>query len=145
MAGQALGGLAATNPQASLAQKAGAALGGFGGGFSHSVIPMGQNMLLMGTVGTLGGLGASRSTSTINRAIELKIPAQTAQSVISHRAGALVNELQLSSDMKPFFERAFSAGVDHKLIRKLDVMHHLNTVDFQNAIGEEVRKSKGIS
>ena len=109
------------------------------------MIPMGQNMLLMGTVGTLGGLGASRSASAINRAIQLKMPEQTTQSIVSYRAGALVNELQLSGEMKPFFERAMGAGVDHKTVRKMDLLYHNNPADFQNAIGEEVRKVKGLS
>ena len=143
MAGQAVAGI--STPQPSFLQKAGAALGGFGGGFSHSLIPMGQNMLLMGTVGTLGGLGASRSASAINRAIQLKMPEQTTQSIVSYRAGALVNELQLSGEMKPFFERAMGAGVDHKTVRKMDLLYHNNPADFQNAIGEEVRKVKGLS
>lgn len=145
MAGQALGGLAVNNPPASFAQKAGAALRGFGGGFSHSLIPMGQNMLLMGTVGTLGGLGASRSASAINRAIQLKMPQETTQNVMGYRAGALATELKLPGEMKPFFERAFAAGVHHDKLRDLDVMHHTNLVDLQNAIGEEIRKVKGIS
>jgi len=143
MAGQAVAGI--STPQPSFLQKAGAALSGFGGGFSHSLIPMGQNMLLMGTVGTLGGLGASRSASAINRAIELKMPAQTTQSIISYRAGALANELQLSSEMKPFFERAFAAGVHHDKLRDLDVKHHNDFGLFQSAIGDEIRKIKGIS
>jgi len=126
-------------------QKAGAAVSGFGGGFSRSIVPMGQNMLLMGTVGTLGGLGASRSTTAINRVIELKMPAQTTQSIVTYRAGALVNELQLSGEMKPFFERAIGAGVSHDDLRELDIKFHSNLVDFQNAVGEEVRKVKGIS
>jgi hypothetical protein len=145
MAGQSLGALAANSPTAGFAQKAGAAMSGFAGGFSRSVIPMGRNMLLMGTVGTLGGLGASRSTSAINRAIELKMPAQTTQSIVTYRAGALVNELQISSEMKSFFERALAAGVHHDRIRELDVQHHNNLPDFQNAIGDEIRKVKGIS
>jgi hypothetical protein len=145
MAGQTVGGLAMSNPQAGFAQKAGAALGGFGGGFSHSLIPMGQNMLLMGTVGTLGGLGASRSASAINRAIPLKMPQETSQNITSYRAGALTNELQLPSEMKPFFERALGGGVDHNRLRDLDVVHHGNLGDFQNSIGEEIRKVKGIS
>ena len=145
MAGQSLGALASAGPPPTLLQKAGAALGGFGGGFSHSLIPMGQNMLLMGTVGTLGGLGASRSASAINRAIELKMPAQTTQSVISYRAGALTNELQLSGEMKPFFERAFAAGMHHSKIRDLDLSYHNDLPGLQNALGEETRKVKGIS
>lgn len=145
MAGQALGGLAVNNPQAGILQKTGAALGGFGGGFSRSVIPMGQNMLLMGTVGTLGGLGASRQASSLTRAIDLKMPGQTAQTIASYRAGALVNELQISSEMKSFFERALAANVGHDRIRELDVQHHSNLLDFQNAIGDEIRKVKGIS
>jgi len=143
MAGQAVAGI--STPQPSFLQKAGAALSGFGGGFSHSLIPMGQNMLLMGTVGTLGGLGASRSASAINRAIELKMPAQTTQSVISYRAGALVNELQISGEMKPFFERAFAAGVDHRTIRRFDIAYHHDLAQFQSAIGDEIRKVKGVS
>jgi hypothetical protein len=145
MAGQALGGLAVNNPQAGLVQKAGAALGGFGGGFSRSLIPMGQNMLLMGTVGTLGGLGASRSASAINRAIQLKMPQETSQNIISYRADALTTELKLPIEMKPFLERGLGAGVDHSRLRDLDVMHHGTLGDFQNAIGEEIRKVKGIS
>ncbi|MDG7016538.1 MAG: hypothetical protein JRM82_04090, partial [Nitrososphaerota archaeon] len=100
---------------------------------------------LMGTVGTLGGLGASRSASAINRAIQLKMPEQTTQSVVSYRAGSLVNELQVPSEMKPFFERAFTAGIDHKVIRRLDIQHHSNIADFQSAVGDEIRKVKGIS
>ena len=145
MAGQALGGLASSNPKAGFLQKAGAALGGFGGGFSHSLIPMGQNMLLMGTVGTLGGLGASRSASAINRAIQLKMPQETAQNIVSYRAGALTTELQVPGEMKPFFERAMGAGINHQTIRKMDLLYHNNPADFQNAIGEEVRKVKGLS
>jgi len=145
MAGQALGGLAATNPQASFVQKAGAAVSGFGGGFSRSVIPMGQNMLLMGTVGTLGGMGATRSTSAINRAIELKMPGETTKSVVAYRARSLVSELQISDEMKPFFERALGVGIGHATIRKMDLLYHNNTLDFQNAIGEDVRRVKGLS
>jgi hypothetical protein len=145
MAGQSLGALAANTPTAGFAQKAGAAMSGFAGGFSRSAIPMGQNMLLMGTEGTLGGLGASRSASAINRAIELKMPAQTTQSIVTYRAGALVNELQISGEMKPFFERAFAAGVDHKTIRKFDVAYHHDLAQFQSVIGDEIRKVKGVS
>ena len=145
MGGQALGGLASSNPTAGFAQKAGAALGGFGGGFAHSLLPMGQNMLLMGTVGTLGGLGASRSASAINRAIDLKMPGQTTQTIVSYRAGALASELKLPSEMKPFFDRALAASVHHERLRDLDVIHHSSLVDFQNAIGEEIRKTKGVS
>jgi hypothetical protein len=145
MGGQALGGLANSNPTAGFAQKAGAALGGFGGGFAHSLLPMGQNMLLMGTVGTLGGLGASRSASAINRAIDLKMPGQTTQTIVSYRAGALASELKLPSEMKPFFDRALAASVHHERLRDLDVIHHSSLVDFQNAIGEEIRKTKGVS
>jgi hypothetical protein len=145
MAGQVLGGLAVNNPQAGLAQKAGAALGGFGGGFSRSLIPMGQNMLLMGTVGTLGGLGASRSASAINRAIQLKMPAETAQGIVSYRANTLTTELKLPTEMKPFIERGLSAGLDHTRIRKLDVLYHNDLAQFQGAIGDETRKVKGLS
>jgi hypothetical protein len=145
MAGQALGGLAVNNPQAGLVQKAGAALGGFGGGFSRSLIPMGQNMLLMGTVGTLGGLGASRSASAINRAIQLKMPAETTQGIVSYRASALTTELKLPTEMKPFIERGLSAGLDHTRIRKIDVLYHNDLAQFQGAIGDETRKVKGLS
>ena len=145
MGGQALGGLASSNPTAGFAQKAGAALGGFGGGFAHSLLPMGQNMLLMGTVGTLGGLGASRSASAINRAIDLKMPGQTTQTIVSYRAGALTNELKLSSEMKPFLERTLGAGVHHDRIREIDLELHNNITEFQNALGNEIRKIKGIS
>jgi len=106
---------------------------------------MGQNMLLMGTVGTLGGLGASRSASAINRAIDLKMPGQTTQTIVSYRAGALASELKLPSEMKPFFDRALAASVHHERLRDLDVIHHSSLVDFQNAIGEEIRKTKGVS
>ena len=145
MAGQSVAGLASSNPTAGMLHKTGAALGGFGGGFAHAVPHMAQNMALMGTVGTLGGLGASRSASAINRAIDLKMPGQTAQNIVSYRAGALTNELQLSNDMKAYFERAMAAGVHHERIRDLDVQFHGSPVDFQNAIGEEIRKVKGIS
>jgi hypothetical protein len=145
MAGQALGGLAVNNPQAGLAQKAGAALGGFGGGFSRSLVPMGQNMLLMGTVGTLGGLGASRSASAINRAIQLKMPAETTQGIVSYRASTLTTELKLPTEMKPFIERGLTAGLDHTRIRKLDVLYHNDLAQFQGAIGDETRKVKGLS
>ena len=126
-------------------QKTGAALGGFGGGFARSVPNMAQNMALMGTVGTLGGLGASRSASAINRAIDLKMPGQTTQTIVSYRAGALSNELRLPGEMKPFFERAFAAGLDHQTIRRFDVMYHGDLTDFQNALGEAIRKVKGVS
>jgi len=143
MAGQALGGLAATNPQASFLQKAGAAMSGFGGGFSRSIVPMGQNMLLMGTVGTLGGLGASRSTTAINRAIELKMPAQTTQSVLTYRAGALANELQLPTDMKPHIERALAAKMDHDEIRRFDVQYHSDISAFKSILNDRVKDLMG--
>lgn len=145
MAGQSLGGLAMSNPSAGFAQKAGVALGGFGGGFARSVPHMAQNMVLMGTVGTLGGLGAGRSTSAVNRAIDLKMPGQTGQSIVAYRAGALTSELKLPGEMKPYFDRALAAGVSHETVRKLDAMWHNSLVDFQNAIGDEIRKVKGIS
>src|SRR2546422_7636242 len=50
MAGQSLGGLAMNNPTASFAQKAGTALGGFGGGFGRVLPHMAQKIALMGTV-----------------------------------------------------------------------------------------------
>ena len=102
-------------------------------------------MLLMGTVGTLGGLGASRSASAINRAIQLKMPQETTQNITSYRAGELTTELQLPGEMKPFLERALGAGVDHGTVRKLDVLWHGSPGDFQRAIGEEVAKVKGLS
>ena len=145
MAGQLLGGLAMNVPTAGVLQKTGAALGGFGGGFARSLLPMGQNMLLMGTVGTLGGLGASRSASAINRAIDLKMPGQTTQTIVSYRAGSLTTELKLSSEMKPFLERALGAGVHHDRIREVDLELHNNITEFQNALGNEIRKIKGIS
>ena len=145
MAGQSLGGLAMNNPTAGIAQKAGAALGGFGGGFARSVPNMAQNMVLMGTVGTLGGLGAGRSMSGVNRAIELKTPGQTTQHIVSFRAGALANELELPGEMKSYFDKALAAGVQHNRLRDLDIEFHNNLSGFQNAIGDEIRKSKGIS
>ncbi|MDG7024990.1 MAG: hypothetical protein JRN45_10790 [Nitrososphaerota archaeon] len=125
MAGQSLGGLAMNNPAAGFTEKAGAALGGFGSGFSRSVPHMLQNMALMGTVGTLGGLGASRSASAINRAIELKMPEETTQSIQKHRAEVLTKEFQLSVRGGPLpekgwnnlFNRAFTVGVPHEAIR----------------------------
>ncbi|MDG7011777.1 MAG: hypothetical protein JRN17_01645 [Nitrososphaerota archaeon] len=143
MAGQTLGGLAANNPQAGFVQKASAALGGFGGGFSRSLIPMGQNMLLMGTVGTLGGLGASRSASAINRAIQLKMPEQTTQSVISYRAGALTTELKLPQDMKAHVERALAAKMDHAEIRRFDIQYHDDSARFKSALDHRVRDLSG--
>ena len=95
MGGLALGGLAVNARTAGGKEIGGGALGGGGGGVSVSLIPMGQNMQLMGTVGTLGGHGASRSASAINRAIQLKMPEQTTQSITSYRAGALATELKL--------------------------------------------------
>jgi hypothetical protein len=143
MAGQSLGGLAMNNPAAGFTQKAGAALGGFGGGFSRSLIPMGQNMLLMGTVGTLGGLGASRSASAINRAIQLKMPQETSQNIISYRAGALTTELKLPQDMKPHIERALAVKMDHKEIRSFDIQHHDDLGQFKQALDHRIRDLSG--
>ena len=134
MAGQALGGLAATNPQASLAQKAGAALSGFGGGFSRSVVPMGQNMLLVGTVGTLGGVGAGRSASAMNRAIELKMPKETARSIVSYRAGALITELKLPTEVKAHIGAYLGAGGFHEEVRKLDTQYHYDMTLFRSKL-----------
>ncbi|HUH82657.1 MAG TPA: hypothetical protein VLX33_02120, partial [Nitrososphaerales archaeon] len=145
MAGQSLGGLAMNNPTAGIAQKAGAALGGFGGGFARSMPNMAQNMVLMGTVGTLGGLGAGRSMSGVNRAIELKTPGQTTQHIVSFRAGALANELELPGEMKPYFDRALSGGMGHERIRELDVRFHNNLSEFQSVLADEVRRVKGIA
>jgi len=81
----------------------------------------------------------------INRAIDLKIPGQTAQSIVSYRAGALTSELELPQGMKAHFDRSLAAGVHHDRIRDLDVKFHGDTVDSQNAPGEEIRKAEGIS
>ncbi|MDG7013236.1 MAG: hypothetical protein JRN11_07285 [Nitrososphaerota archaeon] len=143
MAGQALGGLAINNPAAGFREKAGAALGGFGGGFSHSVPHMLQNMALMGTVGTLGGLGASRSASAINRAIDLKMPGQTAQNIVSYRAGALTTELQLPQDMKPHIERALAAKMDHNEIRRFDIQYHDDIPSFKSNLNGRVKDLMG--
>jgi hypothetical protein len=125
MASQSLGALAMSNPLAGFREKAGAAVSGFGSGFAPSAPHMFQNMALMGTVGTLGGLGASRSASAINRAIELKMPEETSQSIQMHRAGLLTKEFNLHVQGGPLpekgwtnlFNRAFSVGVPHETIR----------------------------
>ena len=125
MAGQSVGALAMSNPMAGFREKAGAAIGGFGSGFAPSAPHMLQNMALMGTVGTLGGLGASRSASAINRAIELKMPEETTQTIQLHRAGMLTKEFNLNTRNGPLpetgwnnlFNRAFSVGVPHDAIR----------------------------
>jgi hypothetical protein len=134
MAGQALGGLAANTPNAGSLQKVGAALGGFGGGFAQSLPHMGQNMLLMGTVGTLGGLGASRSASAINRAIDLKMPGQTTQTIVAYRGGMLTTELKLPQEMKGIIGRALGTGVSHEEIRALDVQYHNTPSMFEGAL-----------
>ena len=143
MGGQALGGLASSNPTAGFAQKAGAALGGFGGGFARSLLPMGQNMLLMGTVGTLGGLGASRSASAINRAIDLKMPQETSQNIVSYRAGALTTELKLPQDMKAHIGRALAVKMDHNEIRRFDIQYHGDLTAFKGALDHRIRDLSG--
>ena len=143
MGGQALGGLASSNPTAGFAQKAGAALGGFGGGFAHAVPHMAQNMVLMGTVGTLGGLGASRSASAINRAIDLKMPGQTTQNIITYRAGTLTSELKLPDEMKGYFGKALGAGMHHEEIRAFDVQYHNDLEAYKGALRDKVRDLTG--
>ena len=114
-----------SNPMAGFREKAGAAIGGFGSGFAPSAPHMLQNMALMGTVGTLGGLGASRSASAINRAIELKMPEETTQTIQLHRAELLTKEFGLHTRGGPLpqkgwdnlFNRAYSVGVPHEAIR----------------------------
>ena len=145
MAGQSLGALAVNNPQSGFVQKAGTALGGFGGGFSRSIIPMGQNMLLMGTVGTLGGLGASRSASAINRAIQLKMPQETSQNIISYRADALTTELKLPQDTRPHIERALTAKMDHNEIRRFDIQYHDNPGVFKAKLDDRTKDLMGRS
>jgi hypothetical protein len=134
MAGQSLGGLASSNPTAGFLQKTGAALGGFGGGFTRAVPHMAQNMALMGTVGTLGGLGASRSASAINRAIDLKMPGQTTQTIVAYRGDLLTNELKLPQEMKGIIGRALGIGVPHDEIRALDVQYHNSLTMFEGAL-----------
>ncbi|MGH9918182.1 MAG: hypothetical protein ACRD6W_04835 [Nitrososphaerales archaeon] len=138
MAGQALGAMAMNNPTAGVLQKTGAALGGFGGGFSRSVMPMGQNMLLMGTVGTLGGIGAGRQASSINRAIDLKMPGQTTQTIMAYRGGTLTNELKLPEEMKGIVSRALGGKVPHDKIRELDMLHHNNLDKLRDALETEI-------
>lgn len=142
-AGQALGGLATSNPSAGLMQRAGVALGGFTGAFGRAVPSMAHNMILMGTVGGLGGLGASRSASAINRAIDLKMPAQTTQSIVAHRGGMLASELKLPSEMRTLIGRALGVGVHHDRIRALDIQHHNDLDRLQDAIRSEVNMRLG--
>jgi len=144
MAGQSLGGLAMNNPAAGFAQKAGAALGGFGGGFAHALPHMGQNMVLMGTVGTLGGLGASRSASAINRAIDLKMPGQTTQTIIGYRGDALTTELKLpTNEMKGIIGKALGVGVHHEDIRGLDILHHNDLGMFKSSLNKKINDIQG--
>ncbi len=137
-AGQALGGLVANNPTASLAQKASAALGGFGGAFARAGPHMAQNMALMGTVAGLGGLGASRSASAINRAIDLKMPGQTSQTIVAYRGGMLANELGLPQEMKGIMSRALGGNIPHERIRELDVLHHNDLDMFRDVLETEI-------
>ena len=134
-----------SNPTAGFAQKAGAALGGFGGGFAHSLLPMGQNMLLMGTVGTLGGLGASRSASAINRAIDLKMPGQTTQTIVSYRAGALDERVETIQRNEALLREGPCGRRTSRENQRGDFELHNNITEFQNALGNEIRKTKGIS
>ena len=134
MAGQSLGGLAMNNPTAGFAQKAGAALGGFGGGFGRAVPHMAQNMALMGTVGTLGGLGASRSASAINRAIDLKMPSHTTKDIVSFRAGMLTTELKLPKEMQAHIGTFLGVGGPHDEVRELDVQYHDDLAAFKNRL-----------
>jgi len=53
--------------------------------------------------------------------------------------------LKLPGEVKPFFDRALAAGVNHERIREFDVKFHNNLNEFQNAIGNEIRKIKGTS
>ncbi len=124
-------------------QKAGAALGGFGGAFGRAGLHMGQNMLLMGTVGTLGGLGASRAASSVNRAIEFKTPAQTKQSIVMYRGRMLTDELGLPIEMKAHLGRALGAGVQHSRIRELDTLYHNDLVKLHHALDDEVKTNTG--
>jgi len=134
-AGQAVSGL---QSGAGFSQKAGAALGGFGGAFGRAVPHMAQNMALMGTVGTLGGMGASRSAASINRAIDIKMPAQTTQSIVNYRGGMLAGELKLPAEMKGIMGRALGVGVPHDEIRLLDAQYHNNLSMFESALKAKI-------
>jgi len=124
-------------------QKAGAALGGFGGAFGRSAVHMGQNMLLMGTVGTLGGLGASRAASSITRAIDIKTPSQTSQSILSYRGGMLADELGLGgTGWKAHLSRALGSGVDYGRIRELHQLYP-NPDDLRRNVDFEVKQHTG--
>ncbi|MDG7022943.1 MAG: hypothetical protein JRN45_00320 [Nitrososphaerota archaeon] len=139
-ASQAISGLGSG---AGFAQKAGAALSGFGGAFAYAIPHMGQNMLLMGTVGTLGGLGASRAASSINRMIELKTPGQTTQSINSHRAGMLTGELGLpEAETKAHIARALGAGVHHDEIRAIQRMSS-NLDGFRQDLDTKIKLKTG--
>jgi hypothetical protein len=124
-------------------QKAGAALGGFGGAFGRSAFHMGQNMVLMGTVGTLGGLGASRAASSITRAIDIKTPSQTSQSILSYRGGMLADELGLGgTGWKAHLSRALGSGVDYGRIRELHQLYP-NPDDLRRNVDFEVKQHTG--
>ena len=73
------------------------------------------------------------------------MPSETTQNIIGYRAGALASELQLTGEMKPYFDRALAAGVHHNRIRELDLELHNNVAEFQSALGNEIKKIKGIS
>ncbi|QQG48704.1 MAG: hypothetical protein HY247_08225 [archaeon] len=134
-AGQAVSGLPSG---AGFSQKAGAALGGFGGAFGRAVPHMAQNMALMGTVGTLGGMGASRSAASINRAIDIKMPAQTSQSIVTYRGGMLATELKLPFEMRGIVGRALGVGVPHEEVRMLDSQYHENMSMFESALRAKI-------
>ncbi|MBI3859300.1 MAG: hypothetical protein HY296_03540 [Thaumarchaeota archaeon] len=134
-AGQAVSGLP---PGAGFSQKAGAAIGGFGGAFGRAVPHIAQNMALMGTVGTLGGMGASRSAASINRAIDIKMPAQTSQSIVTYRGGMLATELKLPLEMKGIVGRALGVGVPHEEVRVLDAQYHENLSMFESALRAKI-------
>ena len=107
---------------------------------------MGQNMLLMGTVGTLGGRRCWQVDVGCEQGNRAEMPGQTTQHIVSYRAGALASELKLSNEMKPFLERALGAGLNHDRIREMDFLGlHDNITEFQNALGNEIGKIKGIS
>jgi hypothetical protein len=128
---------------AGFVQKAGAALGGFGGAFWRPGLYIGQNMLLMGTVGTLGGLGASRAASSINRAIDFKTSAQAAQTIMAHRGGMLANEFGLTDPKwNGRLTGALAAGMNHEEIRERYVQYP-NQEEFWTHTKSRINDLKG--